>query len=118
MDLDEMLIMMQGYKDSDQKKDLKRLGELRKEYYQRLSIPLSCIAFVLIGIPLALIIRPSGKSAGFALSFALLFFYFVMLKWGSTLIEERSGGYWIAVFIPNIVLGAIGSVLIYFRVRK
>ncbi len=118
MTLDEMQAQMDAYRERGRDKDLKRLREIQKELFQRLSIPMACVAFVLLGIPLALIIRPSGKSAGFALSFALLFLYFVMLKWGSTLIEERSGSFWIAIFLPNIILGAIGSILMYFEIRK
>ncbi|MCD6385096.1 LptF/LptG family permease [Candidatus Sumerlaeota bacterium] len=118
MTLSELMEGMQKYRMSERKKDKKRLGKLRQEFFQRLSIPLSCIAFVLIGIPLALIVRPSGKSAGFALSFALLFIYFVLLKWGSALVETGYSYSWLAVFSPNILLGLIGGVMIYLVVRK
>jgi lipopolysaccharide export system permease protein len=50
---------------------------------QRYSIPLACVAFALIGMPLAIYIRPSGKSVGFGVSFGLLFIYYLMLKWGT-----------------------------------
>lgn len=118
MTLNELMEGIQRYTMSDREKDKKRLGELKQEFYERLSIPLSCLAFALIGIPLALIIRPSGKSVGFAISFVLLFIYFVLLKWGSALVEEGYSYSSLAVFSPNIVLGLIGLVLIYREVQK
>lgn len=100
------------------KKHERKKRELQREIYQRFSIPLSCLAFVLIGIPLALIIRPSGKSTGFAISFGLLFIYFVILKWGSTLLDQGYPFAWLAMFSPNILLGVLGSVMIYRQVHK
>ncbi|MCX7766062.1 MAG: LptF/LptG family permease [Candidatus Sumerlaeia bacterium] len=116
--LDELLAGIARFSQSERKKDLKRAAELERELYQRISIPLSCLAFVLIGIPLALIVRPSGKSAGFAISFALLFVYFALLKWGATLLEEGYSFAWLAIFSPNILLALIGSAMIAFEIRK
>ncbi len=116
--LDELLTGIARYSQGERKKELKRAAELKRELYQRISIPLSCLAFVLIGIPLALIVRPSGKSAGFAIAFALLFVYFAMLKWGATLLEEGYSFAWLAIFSPNILLALIGSVMIAFEIRK
>jgi lipopolysaccharide export system permease protein len=118
MQLNELLERMKMYKTSDTKKHRRRYGELRRQLYQRISLSLSCLAFTLIAIPLALIIRPSGKSVGFAISFALLFVYFIMLKWGVTLLEQNSPFGVIATFSPNILLGGLGLYLIFLQSRK
>ncbi len=85
---------------------------------QRFSNPLACLAFIIIGIPLAIYIRPSGKSAGFAISFGLLFFYYLLMKWGASLGEVGHPLAPLAIFSPNIILIAIGSVLIYLQSIK
>lgn len=93
-------------------------NKIRNQLAQRYSIPLSCVAFVLIGMPLAIFIRPSGKSVGFAVSFGLLFIYYLMLKWGTSLGEEGYRLATLAIFSPNILLGAVGSILIARSLKK
>lgn len=84
----------------------------RNEFYQRFSLPFSCLAFALLGIPLAIIFRPSSKAYGFALSFALIMVYFMMLKWGTSMGKEGHPLAHIAIFSPNLVLGALGVALL------
>ena len=93
-------------------------NKVRNQLAQRYSIPLACVAFVLIGMPLAIYIRPSGKSVGFAVSFGLLFIYYLMLKWGTSLGEEGYRLATLAIFSPNILLGAVGCVLIRRSLKK
>jgi len=93
-------------------------NKIRNQLAQRYSIPLACVAFVLIGMPLAIYIRPSGKSVGFAVSFGLLFIYYLMLKWGTSLGEEGYRLATLAIFSPNILLGAGGCVLIRRCLKK
>ena len=93
-------------------------NKVRNQLAQRYSIPLACVAFVLIGMPLAIYIRPSGKSVGFAVSFGLLFIYYLMLKWGTSLGEEGYRLATLAIFSPNLLLGAVGCVLIRRSLKK
>ena len=98
--------------------DPEEANESRVALFQRFSNPLACLAFILIGMPLAIYIRPSGKSVGFAVSFGLLFFYYLLMKWGASIGEVGHRLTPLAVFSPNIILGLIGSVLIYLQIRK
>ncbi|MCX7001070.1 MAG: LptF/LptG family permease [Candidatus Sumerlaeota bacterium] len=96
----------------------KVVNESRVALLQRFSNPLACLALILIGMPLAVYIRPSGKSAGFAISFGLLFVYYLLMKWGASLGEVNHSLTSFAIFSPNILLGSIGCVLIYFQTLK
>ena len=97
---------------------IKAANKSRVALLQRFSNPLACLAFILIGMPLAIYIRPSGKSVGFAVSFGLLFFYYLLMKWGSSLGEVGHPLAPLAIFSPNILLGSIGCILIYFQTVK
>lgn len=97
---------------------IKRANKSRVALLQCFSNPLACLAFILIGMPLAIYIRPSGKSVGFAVSFGLLFFYYLLMKWGSSLGEVGHPLAPLAIFSPNILLGSIGCILIYFQTMK
>lgn len=96
----------------------KVVNESRVALLQRFSNPLACLALILIGMPLAVYIRPSGKSAGFGISFGLLFVYYLLMKWGASLGEVNHPLTSFAIFSPNILLGSIGCVLIYLQTLK
>lgn len=84
----------------------------KNEFYQRFSLPFSCLAFALLGIPLAIIFRPGSKAYGFALSFGLIMVYFMLLKWGTSLGKEGHAMAPLAIFSPNLVLGVLGAALL------
>jgi len=98
--------------------DVEKKGALKAELNQRRSIPLACIAFVLLGVPLAIRVRPAGKAIAFSIAFGLIFFYYVMLKWGVSLSQTGSelGGF--VIFLPNLVVGGIGTYLFYRVLRS
>ena len=54
------------------------------EIHKKLAIPLACLAFALVGIPLAETSRRGGRGSGFALSLAILVGYYVLLSSGET----------------------------------
>ncbi|MCX7718841.1 MAG: LptF/LptG family permease [Candidatus Sumerlaeaceae bacterium] len=95
-----------------------KVSRMAPEYYQRFSIPLACLAFALTAIPLAIYARPTGKAIAFAMSFMLIFLYYGLLNYGVTLTKAGSGvGPW-AIFFPNVLLSAVGAVLLYRTVTK
>lgn len=99
-------------------KETIRPGKYVSELLQRFSIPLACIAFALIAIPLAVYIRPTAKAIAFGISFFLIFTYYGLLNYGITLAKTGSGVATFAIFFPNILLALIGSLLIYRTVMK
>jgi lipopolysaccharide export system permease protein len=96
----------------------KKARSFATEFYQRFSIPLACIAFTLIAIPLAVYVRPTGKAVAFAISFLLILLYYGILNWGISLGKTGSTFAPYAIFLPNIILAAVGSFLLYRMVMK
>jgi lipopolysaccharide export LptBFGC system permease protein LptF len=101
-----------------QKKAVKSGNKYMVEYYQRFSIPLACIAFALIALPLAVFVRPTGKAIAFGISFFLILTYYGLLQYGIALCGTGSRLGPVAIFFPNLLLAAIGSVLLYRMVMK
>jgi lipopolysaccharide export system permease protein len=93
-------------------------GSLRAELQQRRSIPLACLAFALLGVPLAIRVRPTGKAVAFSIAFGLIFFYYVMLKWGVTLCQNGSAFGVFVIFLPNVLVGGMGIILFYRALRQ
>lgn len=88
------------------------------ELYQRFSVPLACIAFALIAFPLAVYVRPTGKAVAFAISFLLILFYYGLLEYGVALSHSSSSFGTFAIFMPNVIIAAIGCVMLYRIVRR
>lgn len=80
------------------------------EIQKKFSIPFACFAFAVIGIPLAETSRRGGKGSGFALSLAILVLYYVLISNGETWAQEGRMPAWIAMWLPNFVLLALGAV--------
>ncbi len=93
-------------------------NRFKVELAERTAIPLSCLAFVLLGIPLAIFTRPSGKSIGITIAFLLVLIYYWMIKWGSGLAEEGHNLGLVIIFLPNFLMAGLGLILLRRAVRQ
>ncbi|HRU39604.1 MAG TPA: LptF/LptG family permease, partial [Candidatus Goldiibacteriota bacterium] len=81
------------------------------ELHKKFSIPFAVLAFTLIGIPLGLMTKKGGRLAAISFSIVLIFIYYVLLTVGQTYGYRGKWDYFIAVWLPNIFLAALGLVL-------
>lgn len=91
--------------------------EVRNEMFQRLSLPWSLLAFVLIAVPLAVELRPRAKSFAFIVSLALITIYYVMITAAGAVGMANSPFTFAAYLSPNILIGGIGLFL-FWRVQR
>ena len=76
---------------------------------QEFSIPAACLVFVLVGAPLGMRARKSGIAVAFV---SILFvFYYFCLAGGEEPADRRVVEPWLAMWTPNLVIGAIGLYL-------
>lgn len=88
----------------------RRLNSLEVEVNKKFSIPAACLVFVLVGAPLGMRARKSGIAVAFV-SILFFVFYYLCLAGGEELADRRLVTPWLAMWIPNIVIGAIGLYL-------
>ena len=81
---------------------------LMTEYYQRFSIPLACLLFGMVGPPLGLYSRRSGRSAGMSFALAIFGLYYVMMQGGTNIASGGALPPLAVVAVPNVVIGALG----------
>ena len=81
------------------------------ELHQRLALPFACILLALVGVPLGVSSRKSGKSAAFVVTVALAFFYYMGLISLISLARQGALPVWLAVWTPNMIFAAIGLVM-------
>lgn len=83
-----------------------KLASYRYHFHRRLSLAFSCLAFGLFALPLGLFRRARGKSPAFAITVALIVFYYLFLAAGSALEARAPVAMVLLVWAPNaLVLG-------------
>lgn len=85
----------------------RRWNSLEVEVQKKFSIPAACLVFVLVGAPLGMRGRKSGFGVAF-LSILFFVFYYLCLAGGEELADRRILSPWFAMWVPNLVIGAIG----------
>lgn len=83
----------------------------RLELHSRLALPFSCIVFTLVGVPLAIQNRRSGKASGFSLSIAVILCYYIALSGFDTLGEKSILPPLLASWGPNLLFLLAGGYL-------
>lgn len=88
---------------------------VESELHMRLSIPVACLIFGIIGAPLAIRRTRSGRSAGIALALAVFFIYYIMIGASKNLAATGTLSPAAAYWIPNTIMIMGSAVLLYIR---
>lgn len=86
----------------------KRLRNAEVEYHKKLAIPFACLAFGLIGVPLGMMVKRSGKMIGFGIGLVLCAVYYLLLQVGQNAGLNGVLSPALAMWFPNIVIGILG----------
>lgn len=87
------------------------------EVHKKFSIPVAGFVFVLLGTVFGVSNRTDGRLASFALGIAFIFAYYVLMYQSEALAKGQRVPAHLAMWLPNIVLGLAGMVLIRRRAR-
>jgi len=82
------------------------------QLHKRFAIPFACIVFGLIGVPLGIQPRRSGRSHGFVFSIILLLAYYISLTGFELLAIKKSIPPLLAGWAPNLLFGCLGIYLL------
>jgi lipopolysaccharide export system permease protein len=85
----------------------RRIAGLSVEIQKKFSLPIACVVFVLIGAPLGMRVRRAGPAVAFV-SIAFFLFYYLCLVGGEELANRLLLPPWLAMWLPNLVLGGWG----------
>jgi lipopolysaccharide export system permease protein len=93
--------------------DLQGVRRLQVSLSQKYAIPFACLAFTLIGAPLALRPQRTSSSLGLGLSVLIIFAYYVLLFVSQALGQIGTLGPEVAAWLPNFICSAVGLGLLY-----
>lgn len=96
--------------------DEKERNSIRIELYDKLALPLTTIALVLIGVPLAITPPRVRYNRGFLFSILIIFAYYLIRALSISFGEAGTLQPFLSAWMPNIVLTLIGSLLYYKKV--
>lgn len=84
---------------------------LLTEINEKIALAFSCFIFILLGIPMAMITRRREKSINFGVAFLIIGIYYLLLIGSEALSLQGYLNPKIAMWIPNMALGLIGTIL-------
>lgn len=91
----------------------KLVRQFMVEVHKKYSIPVACIAFVLIGAPLGILAKRGSMGISIGISLGLFVIYWAFLIGGEDLADRGIVAPWVAMWVANALIGIAGIYLIY-----
>ena len=94
------------------------LRELAIELNKKMTVPVSCLVFALIGMPLGIRAHRSVRSRGFTIGLFLILVYYLLRISGEALVETGRLSPVIGTWAPNWIFAAAGILLFSLSARE
>jgi len=88
------------------------------EFHRRFALPTACLVLAMVGIPLGLSSKKSGKSGGFVLTIALVFLYYFVSLIGVSLARQGKVSPALGAWLANLVFLAAALFLLWQAERR
>lgn len=88
------------------------------EFHKKLAIPVACLVFVLLGIPMAVSTSRSGRGVSITLALAVYLIYYLCLVGGEKVADRGLVNPALAMWSGNILLTTVGVILFVRSVRE
>lgn len=96
--------------------DKEKRNEIVIELFDKIALPLTTLALVLIGVPLAITPPRVRYNRGFLFSILIIFAYYLIRALSISFGEAGALHPFLAAWMPNIVLTSLGTLLYYKKV--
>lgn len=108
---------------NEEMKNIKATGiadvsPLLTRIHKKIAMSFAGLAFVLIGLPLAIKTHRSEKSIGFGISLAILIVYWLLLATGNVCSIKKIMPPWLAMWLGNIIFITVGTLLFYKTAKR
>lgn len=82
------------------------------EFHKKLAIPVSCLLFALVGVPLGSRIRKGGRGVSLVISVACALGYYMLIVAGEGLGDRGLAPEALAMWLPNLLIALGGGLLL------
>lgn len=114
-ELAQVLSVLPAGKTPDERRKRNRYEVM---FHQKLSLPWTSLIFGAFAIPLGVRPQRSSRSIGLGLSLLFILIYYVLMTVGVILGEAGQMSPQMAAWLPNIIFGSMGLVLLLDATRK
>lgn len=101
------------------KNEIKKLGRyhvdtpnLITEFHRKISISFASLIFIIIGMPLGIFTRRGEKTVQFAIALGVIVIYYLLMALSIALSLKGIWGPGFWMYLPNIIIGATGIILL------
>jgi LPS export ABC transporter permease LptF/LPS export ABC transporter permease LptG len=121
---------MKGYTEMTIAELKKEMGEFKAQniyphnqimaWQKKFSIPVACLAFMLVALGLGATNKREGNLASFVVATGVVFVYWVLMYIAEAIAKAGLLPYWfawVAMWVPNVVVGFWGLMLIVRKLR-
>jgi lipopolysaccharide export system permease protein len=91
----------------EQRRDFRQAARLRVEIVRRWAVPLACVAFAFLGVPLAVVSR-GGRASAYLITLGTFVGFYALSRFGVALAENGMNA-WVAGLLPDAVVLALGG---------
>jgi LPS export ABC transporter permease LptF/LPS export ABC transporter permease LptG len=96
----------------------KATARFEVEWHKKFAISTACLVFGMLGLGLSLGNRKEARSAAFALSIAVIFVYYVLIRLGEQAGDTGLMPPFLSMWAANLVLGAMAMALLALNHRE
>ncbi len=93
-------------------RERKTQREADVEFHRRIALPLACVCFALLAMPIGARPRRGGRAAGFLITLVLITGYYLTFTIGATLGRQGAIPVWAGIWVANLVAAALGIFLL------
>ena len=94
------------------------IGNILAIMHERFALPVACLVFSILGVPLGIMNRRGGRASGFSLSIGISIIYWILFSAGQNLVSQGKLSPYIGLWIGNALLGSLGIALFLLRERS
>jgi len=96
----------------------KVVGNILAIMHERFALPVACLVFAILGVPLGTMNRRGGRASGFTLSIGISIIYWILFSAGQNLVSQGQLSPYVGLWIGNALLGTLGIVFLLLRERS
>lgn len=113
----DLSIARAGSIDHDETRN-RVIGQILAIKHERFALPVACLVFAILGVPLGIMNRRGGKASGFSLSIGISIVYWIVYSFGRNMVSQGGLSPYVGLWAGNLLLGVVGVVLLLLRERS
>jgi lipopolysaccharide export system permease protein len=107
-----------GFQENVVRSQRARENSYMVEFHKKFAIPVACLVFVLLGLPMAVSTARSGRGVSLSLALGLYLVYYLFLIGGEKLADRGRLDPAVAMWLANVTLTLIGIPVLVRTVRE